>query len=106
MPYGYGTFTVSLDAAGAPGHQVTMKDPLSLPWGQIKKIKTIQDEGSVEEAVKELVVGWDLPHPDTDEVLPLPREQSDVLDLLPTGVMNAIARAIADRVQEAAPKNS
>jgi len=89
---------ITLDDAGCPNFWVLLIDPSTQPYGWLVKMGkgrrttdlTEMPPEEIEEVFKDqkkmlidLIVDWNITHPETGEPLPIPRESNDSIDLLP-----------------------
>lgn len=87
MAYKFETHTIPLDAAGGEGFTVEIKDPKSLPWGTMKKLASGNASPDETEGIlTKLIVNWNLEN-DEGKQLPIPKDDPNVFDEVPTGII-------------------
>lgn len=114
---------ILLNTLGLDGFWVKITDPATKPYGWFAKLGAIRkipeetsnlSEEELEEMFKEqrrvvadLIVDWNLTHPETGEVLPIPSEAKDgvsSLDILPVSLITLISDQIGELFKAMGPQ--
>ncbi len=94
MPFTEQKRTFDFGPLGAPEFNCTIRDPKILKYREVKAFRQAgEDEEALLRAMAPLIVQWNLID-DQGRPLPLPKDQPSVLEDLPVGVLEHIAREI------------
>lgn len=88
---------VELESIGLPGFYLIIKDPGAYTLPELEALGELSPQSGPKEfrrALPHVILDWNLTHPDTDKLLPLPSKDVKSLDVLPMDIFNEIGRAI------------
>lgn len=96
---------IPLDEHGQKGRSVTIRNPQTLSWRQLKELraKAKENEDGGVEVLRDLIQSWDVE--DTEgNVLPSLSERPDAIEDIPIGILLHVTKVAFEHMDSAVPK--